>query len=153
RDDEADAAGPCRNDVHDWQELDRECRQEREPSGQVVSTTATRSSPELTNGDTPPCTPDERAPRYPALYQMNTRLTLAELGDRLGRPAPLDDVPDATLDRLAANKFDWIWLLGIWQTGDAGRQVSLTQPEWLREYRELIPDFTPDDVCGSPFAV
>ncbi len=94
-----------------------------------------------------------RGPRYPALYQMNTRLTLAELGARLGRPAILDDVPDATLDRLAASAFDWVWPLGIWQTGDAGRRVSLTQPEWLREYRELVPDFTLDDVCGSPFAI
>jgi len=94
-----------------------------------------------------------RAPRYPALYQMNTRVSLSDLGVRLGRPATLDDVPDATLDRLAASGFDWVWLLGIWQTGDAGRRVSLTQPEWLREYRELLPEFTPDDVCGSPFAV
>src|SRR5262245_35729581 len=84
---------------------------------------------------------------------MNTRLTLAELGERLGRSATLDDLPDATLDRLAASKFDWVWLLGIWQTGDAGRRVSLTQPDWLREYRELVPDFTSDDVCGSPFAI
>jgi hypothetical protein len=44
-------------------------------------------------------------------------------------------------------------LLGIWQTGEAGRRVSLSQPEWLREYRELVPEFTPDDVCGSSFAV
>jgi hypothetical protein len=46
-----------------------------------------------------------------------------------------------------------VWLLGIWQTGEAGRQVSLTQPEWQREYRELLPDFAPADVSGSPFAV
>jgi len=84
---------------------------------------------------------------------MNTRVSLAEIGAGLGRPATLDDVPDATLDRWAANGFDWIWPLGIWQTGEAGRRISLTRPDWLREYRELLPDFTPDDVCGSPFAV
>ena len=94
-----------------------------------------------------------RGPRYPALFQMNTRVTLTEIGALLGRPATLDDVPDATLDRWAAAGFDWVWPLGIWQTGDAGRQISLGQPEWLREYRELLPEFTPDDVCGSPFAV
>jgi hypothetical protein len=41
----------------------------------------------------------------------------------------------------------------VWQTGEAGRQVSLTQPEWQHEYRERLPDFAPADVCGSPFAV
>src|SRR5262249_7909348 len=68
-------------------------------------------------------------------------------------PATLDDVPDATLDRLAANGFDWIWPLGGWQTGDAGRQISLTRPDWLREDRDALPDFPPEDVCGSPVAV
>jgi hypothetical protein len=92
-------------------------------------------------------------PRYPALYQINTRVWLHELGVALGRAATLDDVPDVSLDELSADGFDWVWLLGIWQTGEAGRQVSLHQPEWQAEYRELLPDFTPGDVCGSPFAI
>ena len=39
---------------------------------------------------------------YPALYQINTRVRLTELSQQLGRPATLDDMPDAELDRLAA---------------------------------------------------
>jgi glycosidase len=93
------------------------------------------------------------SPRHPALYQLNTRARLHELSVELGRPATLDDLPDASLDRFAADGFDWVWLLGVWQTGEAGRQVSLSQPEWQHEYRELLPDFTPADVCGSPFAI
>src|SRR6266852_1166969 len=92
-------------------------------------------------------------PRYPALYQINTRVWLHELGVALGRAATLDDVPVGSLDEYSADGFDWVWLLGIWQTGEAGRQVSLHQPEWQAEYRELLPDFTPGDVCGSPFAI
>jgi len=91
--------------------------------------------------------------RYSALYQINTRAWLHELGATLGRAATLEDVSDASIDQLAADGFHWVWLLGIWQTGDAGRQVSLNQPEWQAEYRELLPDFTADDVCGSPFAI
>ena len=35
-----------------------------------------------------------------------------------------------------------------------GRAAGLAAPpEWQPEYRELLPDFTADDVCGSPFAV
>ena len=92
-------------------------------------------------------------PRYPALYQINTRILLYELGAALGRAATLEDVPDSALDEIAADGFDWVWLLGVWQTGEAGRQVSLRMPELQPEYRELLPDFTADDVCGSPFAV
>ena len=92
-------------------------------------------------------------PAHPALYQINTRVWLHERGEVLGRPATLDDVTDAALDRIAADGFDWTWLLGVWQTGEAGRRVSLTEPAWQREYRELLPDVKPDDVCGSPFAV
>jgi len=93
------------------------------------------------------------SPRYPSLYQLNTRARLTELGAELGRPATVEDFPDAAIDRLVSDGFDWVWLLGVWQTGEAGRQVSLTQPEWQAEYRELLPDFTPADVCGSPFAI
>jgi glycosidase len=92
-------------------------------------------------------------PRHPSLYQINTRIWLHEIGLASGRPATLDDVDDAALDHLAADGFDWVWLLGVWQTGEAGRQVSRGRPEWQREYHEVLPDFTPDDVCGSPFAV
>ena len=92
-------------------------------------------------------------PRFPSLYQINTRVWLHELGCALGRVATLDDVPDYALDRIVAGGFDWVWLLGVWQTGEAGRQVSRNHVEWQQEYRDRLPDFTLDDVCGSPFAV
>src|SRR5882762_6842340 len=76
-------------------------------------------------------------PLYPALYQINTRVWLHELGVTLGRPATLEDISDASLDQFASDGFDWVWLLGIWQTGESGHQVSLRQPEWQPEYREL----------------
>ena len=44
--------------------------------------------------------------RYPALYQINTRVWLTELTCALGRSATLDDIPDADLDRFAELRFD-----------------------------------------------
>ena len=93
------------------------------------------------------------APRYPALFEVDTRDRLSELSAGLGRPATLDDIPDAELDRLAADGFDLVWFLGVWQTGEAARQVSRSNPEWLEEYRRVLPDFTEADVCGSCFAI
>jgi glycosidase len=83
------------------------------------------------------------------LYQINTRILLGEIG--LG--ATLDDIPDALLDRLAALGFDMVWMLGVWQTGPAGRQVSRTNPDLRRGYIEDLPDVKEDDICGSPFAI
>ena len=92
-------------------------------------------------------------PFYPALFQVNTRVRLSELAATLGRKATLDDISDAELDRLAADGFDLVWFLGVWQTGDAARRVSRSNPEWLAEYQRVLPDFREEDVCGSCFAV
>jgi hypothetical protein len=93
------------------------------------------------------------SPRYPALYQVNTRVWLTELSRALGRPATLDDVPDAELDRLAQMGFDWIWFLSVWQTGPAGRQVSRSNAGWRKEFEETLPDLSEEDIAGSGFAV
>ncbi len=92
-------------------------------------------------------------PRYPSLYQINTRVRLSELSTNLGRPATLDDIPDAELDGLTRDGFDLVWLLGVWQTGEAARRVSRSNPEWLAEYQRILPDFQESDVSGSCFAV
>uniref|UniRef100_A0A7C2P689 Alpha-amylase n=1 Tax=Schlesneria paludicola TaxID=360056 RepID=A0A7C2P689_9PLAN len=91
--------------------------------------------------------------RYPALYQLNTRVYLTGLSRHLGRRATLDDIPDAELDRLAAMGFDWVWFLSVWQTGPQAQQVSRTNPEWRREFQDTLPDLTDDDIPGSGFAI
>ena len=90
---------------------------------------------------------------YPSLFQINTRVWLTELSRGLGRPATLDDIPDAELDRLAHLGFDWIWMLSVWQTGPAGQQVSRSNPEWRREFEETLPDLREEDIAGSGFAI
>src|SRR5512132_486365 len=90
---------------------------------------------------------------YPSLYQINTRVWLGERSRRLGRRATLQDIPDQLLDEIVARGFDYVWFLGVWQTGPAGRAVSLAHLEWLEEYRRTLPDFSDADVSGSPFAI
>jgi glycosidase len=91
--------------------------------------------------------------RYPSLYQINTRVWLTERAHALGRPATLDDIPDADLDRPADMGFDWVWFLSVWQTGQAGQQVSRSNPEWRREFQETLPDLRDEDIAGSGFAI
>ncbi len=93
------------------------------------------------------------SPRYPSLYQINTRPWLTGLSRRLGRSVTLDDIPDTDLDHLAEIGFDWVWFRSVWQTGPAGQQVSRTNPEWRREFEATLPDLCDEDIAGSGFAI
>jgi glycosidase len=92
-------------------------------------------------------------PLYPSLFQVNTRVWLTDLSRALGRPAMLDDIPDAELDRVAARGFDWVWLLSVWQTGPAGQRVSRENQEWRSEFEQTLPDLSEKDIAGSGFAI
>jgi hypothetical protein len=89
----------------------------------------------------------------PAIYQINTRVVLQERGMALARPATLDDLEDRFLDEIASKGFRWVWLLGVWQTGPAGREISRSNPKLVEECRRVLPDLKAEDICGSPFAV
>src|SRR5947209_6585810 len=91
--------------------------------------------------------------RYPSLFQINTRVWLTQLAQRLGRAATLDDIPNEELDRLASMGFDWVWLLSVWQTGAGAQGVSRANPEWRREFQETLPDLREEDIAGSGFAI
>jgi glycosidase len=91
--------------------------------------------------------------QYPLLYQSNTRVLLTELSAKLGRRATLDDIPDSELDFISNKGFDWVWFLSVWQIGLAGQKVSRTNPEWLKEFEETLPDLREEDIAGSGFAI
>jgi len=92
-------------------------------------------------------------PRYPSLFQINTRVWLNRLSRQAGKRITLADIDDATIDGFAEVGFDWIWLLSVWQTGAAGRAVSRVNPQWRAEFQAILPDLTEDDICGSGFAI
>ena len=89
----------------------------------------------------------------PSLFQVNVRVWLNAISRESGRPATLDDVSDSQLDRLAAEGFDLVYLLGVWRTGVAGREVARTNQAWREEFARALPDLVEDDICGSCFAV
>ena len=91
--------------------------------------------------------------QYPSLFQVNTRVWLKELSRDLRRPAMLDDIPDAALNRLVEMGFDWVWLLSVWQTGLRGQHVSRSNHEWRKEFEETLPDLLEEDIAGSGFAI
>jgi hypothetical protein len=92
-------------------------------------------------------------PRYPSLYQINTRVWLERLSREAAPRITLADIDDATIDHFAECGYDWIWLLSVWQTGAVGRAVSRGNPQWRTEFQTVMPDLTEDDICGSGFAI
>ena len=93
------------------------------------------------------------APRYPSLYQLNTRVWLRRLSRDRRKRATLAEIDDATIDGFARQGFDCIWLLSVWRTGPAGRAISRSRPEWRAEFGEVLPDLEEDGICGSGFAI
>ena len=116
------------------------------PLPQVRASSPSRSTPHLRT--TQLVLPLGPLPRRPLLMQLNTRILISELSQTLGRPAKLDDVPDATLDELAHTGYHIIYLLGVWKTGTFGlnkRKLLLQDP--------CMSGFPEDAVGSSPFAI
>ena len=92
-------------------------------------------------------------PRHPLLLQINARVTNTEIGRSLGRHTGLDDWPDSLLDHWRQAGFTWIYLLGVWKTGTAGRDLARSDPVWRAEFQRALPDLQDEDIEGSCFAI
>lgn len=92
-------------------------------------------------------------PNYPALYQVNIRVTLNALARQLHRPTTLDDVTNEVIDDWAAKGFEWIWLLSVWKTGKTAQTISRTDSHWRAEFQKTLPDLVDADIGGSGFAI
>jgi len=90
---------------------------------------------------------------HPLLYEINTRCWLRELSERAGAAIHLGNVPDAELDSFTRHGFTHIWLMGVWQTAQPAREHALRDPRLRALYDEVLPDWTPEDVAGSPYAI
>lgn len=94
--------------------------------------------------------PVDRWPKKPFIYQINTYVWLNTLSRSYNKPITLENVPDKILDELASYNVDVVWLMGVWQRSPAARASA---HNYLHEYRGALPDLTPEDVPGSPYAV
>ena len=90
--------------------------------------------------------------KHPVIYEINTRIWLAELSRRLDRTITLDQIPIEEIDRITEFGFDLVWLMGVWELGEKATRTALNHPEQQTAYKEALPDFGPEDVQGSPYA-
>jgi len=92
-------------------------------------------------------------PPHPLVYEINTRVWIAELSRQSAGSVDLATVPDAPLDELARLGFDAVWLMGVWTTGPAATRVAREHAGVLADCRHALPDMTTDDIAGSPYAI
>ncbi|HEY5879524.1 MAG TPA: alpha-amylase family glycosyl hydrolase [Nakamurella sp.] len=90
---------------------------------------------------------------HPVIYEINTWPWLTGLSRDEGRPVDLAGVPDGTWDELAALGIDAVWLMGVWRRSAAGVAIALSNPDLTASFGQALPDWTPEDVVGSPYCV
>ncbi len=94
-----------------------------------------------------------RIAHRPTVYEINTAVWLQRLGRAQGAPLTLAEVPGAAWDALAALPVDAVWLMGVWERSPAGLRIALQNPELDASNRSTLPDFSEQDVIGSPYCV
>ncbi len=90
---------------------------------------------------------------HPLLYELNTRCWLHELSAQHGRVVQLGNVPQEEFAKWQRLGFTHLWLMGTWTTCARAREAALNDPALIESFRKALPDWTPEDVTGSPYAV
>ncbi len=95
----------------------------------------------------------EPLPRNPSLYEINCRVWLQTLSCQVGHRISLAQVPQEEWVRLRDLGMDIVWLMGVWLPSPQGIRIARSHPDLQDAYRQALPDFSPDDVIGSPYAI
>jgi hypothetical protein len=91
-------------------------------------------------------------PQHPLILEINTWSWLQEVSRQHEKSLTLQNVPLKVLDELV-EPFDVIWLMGVWRRSPLARDIALHREELQNAYHSCLPDFGPEDVVGSPYAV
>lgn len=91
--------------------------------------------------------------KQPVIYEINTWVWLDELEHRYQRPLTLKTIPPEEWDALGDVGIDIVWFMGVWERSPAGTRIARQMPEFQTAYREALPDYSNQDVVGSPYAV
>ncbi len=91
-------------------------------------------------------------PPHPFILEINTWTWLHSVSRSQEKPYTLQTVPLSVLDEFV-EPFDVIWLMGVWRRSPLARDIALQREDLQDAYRTSLPEFTPEDVVGSPYAV
>ena len=91
--------------------------------------------------------------KHPLLYEINTRCWLRDLSDESGSAITLSQIPEREFTRWLDLGFTHIWLMGVWTTTVAAREQALRSRQLRERYDDVLPDWQPEDIGGSPYAI
>jgi glycosidase len=89
---------------------------------------------------------------HPVIYEINTWPWLNDLSNQFDEKITLKNIPE-TIFRDRFKHFDAIWLMGVWTRSPQGKKIAQTHPGLLKDYNEVLNDFSIHDVIGSPYAI
>ncbi len=89
----------------------------------------------------------------PHILEINTRAWLARLQAKHGRSFLLDEIPDSYWQMFKERGFDAVWLMGVWTPSPKAAEIARTNPEVQQQIRQVVPDFDPQDIIASPYAI
>ena len=92
-------------------------------------------------------------PKNPIIYEINVWVWLHELSIRCQQPIKLAAVPAQDLDGIAALGVDAVWLMGVWERSPTSTGIARENEDLQRELQRALPNFSPEDVVGSPYSV
>jgi len=92
-------------------------------------------------------------PPNPNLYEIHALVWLSELSQRFGRRITLGTVPDAVWDSLAAEGWNLVWLMGVWERSPASANIFLHDEGAKEEFTAALPGWKAEQVVGSPYSI
>ena len=94
-----------------------------------------------------------QASKINKLYEINTVTYLDKLSRKTGTTINLASIPDDELRKIAEFGFDAVWLMGIWQRSPVATTMAKNEPSLIEEAKNLLPDFSYDDMVGSAYSI
>ncbi len=86
------------------------------------------------------------------IYEINTRVWLKKFNTK-EKNATLKDVPLEYWQNLSDKGFDYIWLMGIWQTNKSVIKKYCFEEGLVNSYSKALNDWKDEDVIGSPYSI
>ncbi|MFX1251609.1 MAG: alpha-amylase family glycosyl hydrolase [Promethearchaeota archaeon] len=86
------------------------------------------------------------------MYEINSRAWLHELNERFKDKMTLLKIPDEIWGDIC-DKFDWIWLMGVWEVSPIEEGLFDRHPGLMYEINEALPGWRAEDVIGSPYSI
>lgn len=84
----------------------------------------------------------------PLIFEINTRVWIKQFESEL-----LIDIPQNHWKKLADKGFNFVWLMGIWETIPSANERYCFDDALVDEYGKAVPDWQKEDVAGSPYAI